>query len=135
MSVTRLLEIKKAMDNKMVPATGRKMVLSASAIEDLLATTQVTSSDYNSVKALVQGDINTFAGFKFIQVPDSYLSGTTDRVQFAFHEQAVGGAVGQGLKTMIEWSPDKHAYWIKATVSLGAGVVDSDGVFKFGVTI
>jgi hypothetical protein len=43
------------------------LACSAEQIEDLLATTEVTSSDYNTVKALVQGDIDTFMGFKFIQ--------------------------------------------------------------------
>ena len=134
-SVARMLETKKIFDNGMVPQTGRKMVLSASAVEDLLATTQVTSTDYNSVKALVQGEIDTFLGFKIIQVPDGYLNGTTDKTQFAFHELAVGAAIGQNLKTMIEWSPDKHAYWIKANVSMGAAVIDSAGASKFGVTL
>lgn len=134
-SVARMLETKKLFDNAMVPASGRKMILSASAMEDLLATTQITSSDYNSVKSLVQGDLTSFIGFKIIQVPDAYLSGTTDKVQLAFHEDAVGCAVGAGIETMIEWSPDKHAHWIKATLSMGAGVIDTTGVSKFGVTV
>jgi hypothetical protein len=41
------------------------IAVTAQQLDDLLGTTEVTSSDYNTVKALVQGDINTFMGFKF----------------------------------------------------------------------
>jgi hypothetical protein len=42
-------------------------VVSPEQIQALLRTTEVTSSDYNSVKALVAGDINTFMGFTFVR--------------------------------------------------------------------
>lgn len=38
-----------------------------SQIQSLLRTTEVTSSDYNTIKALVAGEIDTFMGFKFIR--------------------------------------------------------------------
>lgn len=44
------------------------IAVTAKQIQDLLQTTQVTSSDYNVVKALVQGEIDTFMGFKFIEI-------------------------------------------------------------------
>ena len=43
-------------------------ILNASAEASLLGTTQVTSADYNTVKALVSGEINTFLGFRFHQL-------------------------------------------------------------------
>lgn len=134
-TIARMLESKKLFDNNIVPADGRNFVFGGATMEDLLATTQASSVDYNSVKALVQGDMNTFMGFSINQVPDSYLSGTTDKVNFAFHRDALGVAIGQNMKTFIEWSPDKHAWWIKAVVSLGAAVVDNAGAYKFGVTV
>jgi len=42
-------------------------VCTAKQIDDLLATTEVTSADYNTVKALVQGEVDTFMGFKFVR--------------------------------------------------------------------
>lgn len=134
-SVARWLELKKLFDNGAVPAMDREVVFGGATMEDLLATTQVTSTDFNSMQALVKGDLNSFIGFHVNQVPDSYLSGTTDKANFAYHKAAVGVAIGQNMKTFIEWSPDKHAWWIKATVSIGAGVIDTAGVLKFGVTV
>ena len=44
----------------------RFLVHNAAQLQNLLGQTQVTSADYNSVKALVNGEIDTFLGFKFI---------------------------------------------------------------------
>lgn len=43
------------------------MAVTAAQIQSLLRTTEVTSSDYNAVKALVKGEIDTFMGFKFVR--------------------------------------------------------------------
>jgi hypothetical protein len=41
----------------------------AQDIQNLLRDTQVSSSDFNTIKALVNGEINTFMGFEFIRLP------------------------------------------------------------------
>ena len=43
------------------------IVVDPSQIQGLLATTEVTNSDYNTIKALVAGQIDTYMGFKFIK--------------------------------------------------------------------
>ncbi len=42
--------------------------VTASQVQSLLRSTEVTSADYNTVKALVAGEIDTFMGFKFIRI-------------------------------------------------------------------
>lgn len=42
-------------------------VVDPSQIQSLLRTTEVTSSDYNTIKALVNGEIDTYMGFKFVK--------------------------------------------------------------------
>lgn len=44
------------------------MAVTASQIDSLLRTTEVTSADYNTVKALAAGAIDTFMGIKFIRL-------------------------------------------------------------------
>lgn len=46
-----------------------------SQIQSLLRTTEVTNSDYNTIKALVAGEIDTFMGFKFIKTNRLALNG------------------------------------------------------------
>jgi hypothetical protein len=139
-TLARALEIKKYFDNNNVPESDRHVIVGAKTMADMLAITAFTSADYNTVKALVQGDINSYLGLQFTQVPDSYLTLNTTptpdtRVNLAFHKEALGVAVGMEPKTFIEWSPDKHAWWIKCVVSMGAGIVDTTGVVEFEVDI
>lgn len=49
------------------PDEERYIGVTAKQVSDLLRTTEVTSSDYNSVKALVEGKVDTFMGFKFVK--------------------------------------------------------------------
>ena len=48
---------------------GEKLIFvcAAQQIDDLLGTTDVTSADFNTVKALVQGEVDTFMGFLFVE--------------------------------------------------------------------
>ena len=43
------------------------MAITASQVQSLLRTTEVTNADYNTVKALVNGEINQFMGIEFIR--------------------------------------------------------------------
>lgn len=54
----------------------RYIVLNAVGLQSLLSQTEVTSSDFNSVKALVNGEVNTFLGFNFIHSERLILSTT-----------------------------------------------------------
>lgn len=51
-------------------------------LQALLSQTEVTSSDYNSVKALVQGEVDTFLGFKFIRSERLPLASANDDSTF-----------------------------------------------------
>ena len=79
LNVATLLQIKQMMDA--AEAVGPRYIAhNAAQLQNLLGQTQVTSADYNSVKALVNGELDTFLGFKFIHtellVPSStYSSG------------------------------------------------------------
>lgn len=65
MNVKALLEAKLLFDENEVEGP-RYFVHTAGMLEALLEQTQVTSSDYNTVKALVRGEVDTYLGFKFI---------------------------------------------------------------------
>lgn len=140
LTVAKVMEVKKMLDNAAAPEDGRIYVVGATAMGQLLQTTAVSSADYNTVRALAQGSVNSFAGFKFVMVPDSYLPLNTTptpdtRMCFAFHTDSLAAAVGAEPKTMIEWSPDKHAWWVKCVMSMGAVIVDTAGVVEQEIDI
>lgn len=46
-------------------------------LTDLLNETKIQSSDYNTIRALVAGEVNSFMGFEFVKIARLPLSGTT----------------------------------------------------------
>jgi len=58
--------IKATLDTADVEMEDRYMVVDPASLDSLLAVEQATSSDYNVVKALVRGEIDTWLGFKWI---------------------------------------------------------------------
>jgi hypothetical protein len=92
----------------------RYLALTAAQLESLLGETQVTSSDFNTVKALVDGAINTFMGFKFIRT--ERLPVTTATVAY----NVTNGSVGAGTGTMPVGSRRCIA-WQKLGILLAVG--------------
>ena len=67
LTIAKLLAAKKQLDiNEVDPSIPRYMAVSPDQIEALLGTTQVTSADFNTVKALASGQVDSFMGFRFI---------------------------------------------------------------------
>lgn len=109
MTVAKLLEAKKLLDAADVdPDEPRYCAISAKALGALLVTTEVKSYDYNTVKALVRGEIDTFMGFKFIMTNRLPLVTTgTYRASYCWAQQGVILAVGAEQKARIDQRADK----------------------------
>jgi len=121
---------KKAMDQKGVPTDGRTFVISADGLSQLLGSTEVTNSDYNSVKTLVNGEVNTFLGFKFITLEDRVEGGLPLHYSYAYHNTAVGCAIGMDIKTNVDWIPVKKSWLSAGNYKSGAVIRDDDGIVK-----
>jgi hypothetical protein len=105
------------------------LCVTANQITDLLNTTQITSADYNTVKALAAGAVDTFMGFKFLSVNGKRIDGTalvpmstdTNRRCFAFQGDGLLLAVGQDVVTKISERADKnYATQVFLSMAIGA---------------
>ena len=138
LNVTKLRNIKKYMDDEDVPSMGRHINVSASGLEGLLGETQVTSTDYNSVKALVSGEVDTFLGFKFHMIGTRTEGGMAKaaavRDGYAWHESAIGYANGIDITTKVDWSTDKDSWKSTGYLKAGAVIRDIRGVVKYQAT-
>jgi len=107
LNVQALRRAKQKLDeNDVDPSITRYCALNASALQSLLSETEVTSSDFNTVKALVQGELDTFLGFKFIRI--ERLSSQSGSLAFNTTSGAVGSGGGDanGYKQIICWAQD-----------------------------
>ena len=135
LNLDKLLAAKKALDAGNVPPSDRHMVIHANNLSALLGETEVTSSDFASVKALVNGEINTFLGFNFHVLGDRAeggltVDGSSDRTIWAFHKDALGYAEGMGPKTEINYVPEKTSFLVNSMFSAGAVAIDAEGIVQ-----
>lgn len=77
-------------------------------IRELLEDDKVTSQDFNTVKALVRGDIDTFLGFKFVRTERLLLPSAQVRNCFAYAQPAVRFGVAMAPNTTASVRPDKR---------------------------
>jgi hypothetical protein len=134
LTVAKLLGAKKNLDlNDVDPSLKRYIVCSPQQIADLLAITSVTSSDFNTVKALAQGDVSSFLGFEFIVSNRLKLDATNtdDRLIFAYTEDAIKLGIGSDIKANITERADKsYSTQVYYAMSLGAVRMQEEKVFQ-----
>jgi len=121
MSVAKLIQAKKILDLADVdPSIPRYIAVGPNQIEALLNTTSVTSSDFNTVKALAQGDINSFMGFNFC-VSNRLAIDTSKRKCIAYVQDGVALAVGKDSTARIDERSDKgYATQVYYSAAFGA---------------
>lgn len=112
----------------------RHLVLRAQALQKLLEDDTVTSTDFNTVKALVNGELDTFMGFKFHVIGTRVEGGlpgvAADRIAYAYHKPAVGLAIGIDMKTSIDWVAQKTSWLANGVYKAGAIAREAQGVVK-----
>ena len=152
LTMAKLRQTNRILDNAGVPSDDRSLLLSAYAVEDLMADSQVTSSDYSTLNAIQNGTIPQgarFMGFRIVKIGDAVpddtavLTGGTAspilpktgniRTCFAYHKSAIGLSIGKEATPEIDKRPDlMNAWQVLVQGSLGsvrildAGVVSID---------
>ena len=134
LTITKLLEAKRLLDAADVdPSLQRYLVCGPKQIGDLLGTTQVTSSDFNTVKALAQGQVDSFLGFQFIVTNRLKLDATNtdDRLAYAFTSDAIKLAIGQDVLARIDERADKsYSTQVYYAMSIGATRMEEEKVVE-----
>ncbi len=138
MNLEKILAAKEVLDDNEVDEDGRIFLLNAKSAGSLLATTEVTSADFNSVRALVQGQIDTFAGFQFKFIGTRAEGGLTVAANvydgYAYHRDALGMAVGLDMKTEINYIAEKTSWLTNGIMKAGAVSIDTSGIVKVQAT-
>jgi len=132
LTVAKIRRAAKLLDAAGVPQGDRTFVASATEKEQLLGVTQTTSADYNNVRALVSGDIDTFMGFKFVWLPDGIVSVASNIAScYAFHKTGVCfGMLEDLFLRMSEREDLSYSKQVYYEISCGAGRLEEAKVVK-----
>jgi len=122
LTLAKLIEAKEILDSGNVdPSIPRYIAVSPKQVSDLLNNTTVTSSDYNTVKALAMGEINSFVGFNFIVTNRLGVDGSSDRRVFAWAQDGIKVAMGKEPNARIDERADKsYATQVYYSQTMGA---------------
>jgi hypothetical protein len=107
LNVQALRRAAKILDaNEVDESIQRFFAFNSTQKEALLSETEVSSSDFNTVKALVSGQINEYMGFKFIRL--ELLNDRSGSLSFEYSTGAVGSGSGDanGYDQCLAWGKD-----------------------------
>ena len=121
LTIAKLRTAKQTFDLASVdPSIPRHIVVGPEQITNLLGTTQVTSSDFNTVKALANGEVNSFLGFNFT-VSNRLAKSGNDRTCIAFAQDGITLGIGKDVNARIDERADKsYATQVYYCMSIGA---------------
>ena len=135
LNIEKLRETKRIMDAANVDPDGRTFLMHANNLEALLGDTEVTSSDFASIKALVTGSVSSYMGFNFVMLGDMdegglVKDGSNDRTIFAFHKSALGMGTSMDQQSRVDYIPEKTSFLVASMFSAGAVAIDGAGIVK-----
>lgn len=129
-----VMSVKKMLDNNHVDSDGRYWVATPAVFSQLLSASTApiaASSDYNSIKALVQGELNTWCGFEWIMSNRLPVAASTDYYTFAWQKDAMGAVVGKDIMARLSERADKdYAVQSYACMTMGATRIQGEGVIR-----
>jgi len=128
MTLQKLLDAKAILDGADCdPNEERYIAVTSTQLTDLLNISEIKDADYNTVRALVRGEVDTFLGFKFIVCNRvSFPYGLTSvaanfRSCPAWVKSGVVLALAKDITTRIDQRADKsYATQVYASMGIGA---------------
>jgi len=126
LTLAKLRSAKNILDGNDVPDENRYFALTAYQLQDLLGITQIQSADYNTIRALVAGEVDTFMGFKFIRTEELTTSSSVTYC-LAWHKTGVMLGMSKDIKADIGVRRDKNMAW-QAYTEMGLGATRMEEV-------
>ena len=132
LTLAKLLAAKEILDGNEVDDMERYVVAGSNQMSNLLNTTEIKSADFNTVKALVRGEIDTFLNFKFIR-SERLAIGSSIRSCYAFAKSGIGLAIGRDVTSRIDELPTQHyAKQLYFSMAIGASRLEEKKVVEIG---
>jgi hypothetical protein len=131
LTLAKLARAKYILDKNEVEKTGRYFVHSAKQLNDLLVNViEIKSSDYNNVKALVDGDVQKFIGMEFVMTELLTLVVATDvRTCIAYQRDGVAYGFGKERSAKISVRDDlSETVQIRTKMLVGATRLEEERV-------
>lgn len=130
----KVRQAKRILDDADVEMEDRFFVASPAGLEDLLAETEATSSDFVTVKSLVRGEIDSWMGFKWITSTRLDVDGSNIRQCFAFQRYGVCTATLSAPLVRTDERRDLSYSWqVYYELNIGSVRLEEDRVVRVDI--
>ena len=131
LTVGKVREAKRILDDNDVPEDDRFLALSPSGSTSLLRNSEITSSDFVEVKALVEGRIPMWMGFTFLPVSTRLLKSGDIRSNIAWHRSGMVLGFLENPITRVDELPTKnYSVQVYGRVDLGSTRLEEETVVE-----
>lgn len=134
LTMAKVIDAQVALRDQGVPNSDLHAAIEAFGLGGLLNDEKASSSDYQNVKALVAGEIDTLAGFKFKVIETRAEGGLTEAANIVdswfYSKSAIGLAIGLDMNTKIDWIAERTAWLTNGIMKAGSVVRDEGGLVK-----
>ena len=122
MTLQKLLDAKSILDGAEVDMNEERYIaVTSTQLSDLLNISEIKDADYNTVRALVRGEVDTYLGFKFIVCNRLALNAAGTRICPVWAKSGTLLALSKDINTQITQRADKsYANQVYACMSIGA---------------
>lgn len=116
--------------NDVDPSDEKFLLIGSNQLSSLLNTTEIKSADYNTVKALVQGQLNSFLGCTVIRTERLPVAASV-RKCLLYTKSGVGLAIGRDIVSRIDELPANHyAKQLYFSMAIGASRLEETKVVE-----
>lgn len=138
-NATKLRRAKKLLVAQQARGGDHTILVNAAGLEGALSETEVTSADYQTFRALVDGTLDgkQAFGFNWLVIEDRVEGGlpvtpgsVNIRQCFAFDRAAVGLATGVEPTTRVDFIPERASYLSQGMLKAGSAIIDPKGVVE-----
>lgn len=135
-SYAKLRNVVQFFEENAVPLSQRFYAMSGNNLRALLAADQIISRFYTSNDAVVDGSLQykELLGMNIRVIPTMTEGGlpiaANIRKTFAWHYYALGMAIGQDMRTEVNYLPRETSWFVNGLFFAGAVVIDNRGVFE-----
>jgi len=135
LTLAKIRASKKIKNKANVLKSDQVFVHNAESLDDLLGDSTITSADFNSVRLLMNAEIDTFMGYKWLPTEQLTIITGTTRANIAFQRNAIGLAVGRDITPFVDTRVDLagRPTQVYITLSLGAVRIEDEGVVEVAV--
>jgi hypothetical protein len=129
LTLARVVAAKEVFDNNDVEMEDRSFVVTPEALDSLLNQTQATSADFNSVKALIRGEIDTWMGFKWIMSTRLAAASASTLIGIAYQKYGLCAAMADNPIVRTDEREDLSYSWqVYYELNMGATRLEEERV-------